>query len=177
MQHYSCMQFALTHIIFQTNTYQAIVVTDGLQSYAIFTYNCQQLQWVQSQSNYAVVGFNAHGQSYANANFSGTPLIGSIACNNSTYPWSNAVYNIGKSTSMTQNQIRLCISAYNNDITLFGATSPTAYIQQPCPCVLNQLLRDSRFTSDRTQTSYRCYYQLFPSRIQSAYPVRYCCYE
>ena len=171
------MQFASPEFIFQTNTYQAIVVTDGLQSYAIFTYNCQQLQWVQSQSNYAVVGFNAYGQSYANANFSGTPLIGSIACNNSTYPWSNAVYNIGKSISITQNQIHLCISAYNNDITLFGATSPTAYIQQPCPCVHNQILRDSRFTPDHTQTSYLCYYQTRARRIISAYPVRYCCYE
>eukprot|EP00731_Ephydatia_muelleri_P037202 Em0418g1a len=79
-----------------TNTYQAIVITDTIQSYAIFTYNCQLLQWVQSQFNYAVVGFNAGGTDYTNYNFSTTAQIGGIACNNSTYPWSNVVYNIGK---------------------------------------------------------------------------------
>eukprot|EP00731_Ephydatia_muelleri_P017659 Em0010g757a len=161
-----------------TNTYQAIVITDTIQSYAIFTYNCQLLQWVQSQFNYAVVGFNAGGTDYTNYNFSTTAQIGGIACNNSTYPWSNVVYNIGKSTSDIQKLKRQCLTNYNNDITRFSinGASLTTTIQQPCPCSRMQVQVDTRFANDVRQNNVSCYYQSKPSKIRGVYPTRYCCY-
>ena len=79
----------------QTNTFQGIVVTNGFQSFAVFTYRCGSMQW----SGDAMVGFKAisrlsriHQLSGANAS--------SIACQNSPRNvWSNVVYQLRKSNT------------------------------------------------------------------------------
>ena len=43
----------------QSNNYQAILVTDGLSTYIIFTYVCGEMQWSAVRGNIAaVVGYN-----------------------------------------------------------------------------------------------------------------------
>ena len=79
-------------IIMQFNTYQAIAITDGSQSYAVYTYRCGGLQW----SGGATIGYNGGpvGEFYANHPLSGGS-VNTIACLNSgVTEWSNVVYNI-----------------------------------------------------------------------------------
>ena len=76
----------------QFNTYQAIAITDGSQSYAVYTYRCGDLQW----SGGATIGYNGGpvGGFYANHPLSGGSA-NTIACLNSgVTEWSNVVYNI-----------------------------------------------------------------------------------
>ena len=39
-----------------TNTFQAVLATDGTRSYAIYTYECGKLNWVHY---FAAIGFSA----------------------------------------------------------------------------------------------------------------------
>ena len=76
----------------QNNTFQAIVITNGTKSYAVYTYKCGELQW----SNEATIGFNAGGEFYDNHPLSGEPHANSIACvhigDNTT--WNNVIYDL-----------------------------------------------------------------------------------
>ena len=69
----------------QENTYQAILITDGTYSYAVFTYKCGLLEWGEG----ATIGFNAPGGFYHNHELS-FPGIDCVNHQNST--WSNIVY-------------------------------------------------------------------------------------
>ena len=69
----------------QENTYQAILITDGTQSYAVFIYKCGLLEWGDG----ATIGFNAPGGFYHNHEISHP----GVDCVN--YPisnWNNVVY-------------------------------------------------------------------------------------
>ena len=79
-----------THV--QTNTFQGIVITNGQQSYALFTYQCGLLGW----SGGATIGFTAAGKVYQNHHLSGT-YARNIACLNSKITiWTNVIYQLSK---------------------------------------------------------------------------------
>lgn len=79
----------LLHV--QTNSYQGIVITDGIESYALFIYQCGAVSWHGS----ATVGFNAGGTWFENHPLSGTRNVASVACLNSTRSvWTNLVYKL-----------------------------------------------------------------------------------
>ena len=68
----------------QENTYQAIVATDSVSTYAIFTYQCGLLEWGSS----ATIGFTAAGNPFYNND----PSSNNIACINlPDTDWSNVV--------------------------------------------------------------------------------------
>ena len=67
--------------ILQTNTFQAVIVTDGTNSFAIFIYRCGDLQWPGHIG--ATIGFGAGSEFVSNNWLSGTPNVTSIACLNS----------------------------------------------------------------------------------------------
>ena len=70
-----------------------VVVTDGVQSYAVFTYQCGQLNWVVGNST--SIGFSASSTMFANHPLSRQSNVNDIACLNQQYsPWSNVVYKI-----------------------------------------------------------------------------------
>ena len=80
-------------IFFQTNTYQAIIISDGQSSFAIFTYNCQQMEW----SGDVGIGINGDGRFYVNHILSKSENAHQIACLNSpTSDWSNVLYQLCK---------------------------------------------------------------------------------
>ena len=67
----------------QTNSYQAVLVKSKLTSYAIFTYQCGDIQWsnLNGDGASAVVGYNAAGEKFFNHEASGYAFIGdSISC-------------------------------------------------------------------------------------------------
>lgn len=117
----SLLLLSLLALLFQTNTYQGLVVTDGEQSYTIFTYNCQLMGW----SGHAGIGINAKGIFHRNHNFSTSEDAKEVACLN--FPesnWSNVMY-----------QLRMFNSV--NRITnghMYSVATPL-YSGWPHPCV------------------------------------------
>ena len=79
----------------QENTFQAVLITDGVDSFTVFTYNCGLIEWDNGGSN--IVGFNAAGQAYDNEEPSGIDL----ACiNGNASNWSNVVYTLSMMTEI-----------------------------------------------------------------------------
>ena len=79
----------------QENNYQVVLLTDGTQSYAVFTYKCGELNWVRVAAG---IGFSAGPSLYANHPLSRRSNVRRIACLNSPEsPWSNVVYNLNES--------------------------------------------------------------------------------
>ena len=74
------------------NTFQGILVTDYVNSYAIFIYQCGDLNY----SNDATIGFVTRDGFFGNHETTLRNDAQSIACQNSpTSPWVNIVYRIG----------------------------------------------------------------------------------
>ena len=73
----------------QENTFQAVLITDGVNSFSVFTYYCGLIEWDNGGST--TIGFSAAGQVYANEDPSGIDL----ACINGNISlWSNVIYNL-----------------------------------------------------------------------------------
>lgn len=74
----------------QRNTYQGILVTNGQRSYALFLYQCGQLQ-----TNLAGVGYLADGNFYENHPLSNSDSSSDVACQNEPQSqWSNVIYQL-----------------------------------------------------------------------------------
>lgn len=75
----------------QENTFQAIAITNGMQSYAVYTYQCDLMEWPGT----ATIGYNGGPNFFENHPYSGRPDAQRVAC---VYlpdsNWSNLVYNI-----------------------------------------------------------------------------------
>ena len=68
------------------------MATDGILSYAIFTYQCGGLNWLSG--SYASVGFGVTQNFFANHVLSLTPNVNDIACAGTVSEWSNVVYQV-----------------------------------------------------------------------------------
>ena len=75
--------------IFQGISYLTIA-TDGISSYAIFTYRCGELR---RYSGDTVIGFSAGSDFYANFNYSSSEGVADIDCLSAD--WTSMVYYIG----------------------------------------------------------------------------------
>ena len=74
------------------NSFQVILITDGTYSYAVFTYNCNYMEW----SGSATIGFTAGSGNYNNHD----PSSSDVACLN--FPdsnWTNIVYQLSSDSS------------------------------------------------------------------------------
>ena len=72
----------------QTNSFQAVLTSSEGISFAIFTYKCGSLNWV---NNRASIGYNA-GMDFFNHDLSRSIDVNDIAClNQPLTPWSNVI--------------------------------------------------------------------------------------
>ena len=163
--------------ILQTNTYQAIVITDLEESFAIFTYDCEELQWT-GLDNGPTIGFvSITNNMFANHHLTGQLLANQIACDPN--PDINTImYPIGK---VDRPLARSCVNWYRSDINTYGTPLIILLDQilQSCPCSLFQALDDPRFllTFVPNKTSF-CFIQRFQNfRIQFGLAIRECCYD
>ena len=85
----------------QQNNFQAVVVTNGLQSYTVFTYQCGELNWKLGYSSFrASIGYSVKYTSFVNHPFSQQANVTDIAClNQHCPPWTNVVYKISREPS------------------------------------------------------------------------------
>ena len=80
----------------QDNTWQALIITDGQESYSVFTYRCGSILWSRSTS----IGFNAAGVIFENYLTIGGLTAVDIACLNVPRSnWTNVVYKLTSNSS------------------------------------------------------------------------------
>ena len=170
MQHWNLLS---VHILpQQTNTYQAIVITDGIQAYAVFTYNCPRME-TPGYYKYATIGFNARGEYYQNHPFSGLSIANNVACTG--MQWNTLVYRLHLHADFVQQKRAQCLQMYKEDEDLFDNSyiSILTSLAEPCPCSLRQAWRDRRFQIDWRNDLY-CFYQRFSIL---GFSTQYCCYR
>lgn len=82
------------------NTWQAILISNGTDSYAIFTYRCGDINW----SRNSVIGYNGAGVVYENHPYSSGFAARNIDCINAQEGnWTNVLYNLtGASLNITE---------------------------------------------------------------------------
>ena len=74
----------------QTNSFQVAAVTDGRDSYAVFTYRCGSMDWSASAS----IGFSTGERGYFRQHqLSGTSDANAIACLDSSI-YTNVIYKL-----------------------------------------------------------------------------------
>ena len=89
-------------MISQNNTWQGLVITDGIESYALYIYRCGDMTWAYSPT----IGFNAAGNSFANHPDTGSTNAEEIACLNTPLSqWYNLVYQISLPNATNQTSL------------------------------------------------------------------------
>ena len=84
----------------QTNSVQGIIITNGNQSYALFTYKCGTLSSTGIRTN-GTIGFNSDGNYFRNFPLSGTSRVNEVACLNLPNTlWSNLLYSLTPTSGM-----------------------------------------------------------------------------
>ena len=106
----------------QTSTFQGILITDSVNSYAVFTYFCGDL----SYSSDVAIGYGTEDGLYANheATYRGSADL--IAClNYPTSPWVNVVYEL---TRNGESKRFFITSSHHKLIILVHSTFKLAFI-------------------------------------------------
>ena len=170
--------------LLQTNSFQCVVVTDGQQTFVVFTYNSNMLEW-SGPFNHAVIGVNVGTgiqgnfppfQNHPLSGFPDVPMIASLNLGRGI-EWTDIIYKIG---DVSQNELDInraaCLAMYNQDIAQFGREVFPAF--QPCPCSYSQVIFDRRFSVNQNRLSFAvptmCYSELFGS---GSFSVQECCYS
>ena len=150
------MQIDTTIIFLQTNNYQAILITNNLDTYVLYVYTCGEMQWSSlGQSRAAVVGYNAEGNFFQNHPSSGFSTIAdAISCgvpqrrrrkrqNNEPDPRIPMELPTDPGLRMRAQQ---CIRRFLREINLFRinpAALASAVADYPCPPKLDQAITDA----------------------------------
>ena len=154
------------------------MITDGKDSFAIFTYMCDLMQW-SGLWRYPTIGYNAGGIPFANHPLTGREEANQIDCpkNNSHSQYVNVVYKISTDPDLIQQLQAQCLSWYFSDIESYGSNeniSDFSESQTACPCTLNQAWWDRRFQEDIEKEDSVCYIQRFPNALGG---TQECCYS
>ena len=92
----------------QTNTFQAVLATDGSNSFALFIYKCGDLEW--NGRRRATVGYGASTEMFSNHRLSRMGNVISISCLNAPEnPYSTVTYLITGNITKRVNY-RMCFT-------------------------------------------------------------------
>lgn len=168
---YLCMcVIIIVKFCMQTNTYQAIVVSNSVRTSVIFTYICGGMQWsaAGSSTHSAVVGYSSTGTIYVNHPLSGYRSIAElISCSARTEKrrkrqdsGSDNTISLDIETSK-DTMIRRCLNMINLDTRRYGDYPQNSWrnLVEPCPCTSRQARKDSaRFRlQNTTEGGMSCY--------------------
>jgi len=152
-----------------------VVITDGAESYAVFTYMCELIQW-SGLYNYPTIGFSAAGAIFANHPLTGREEASNIDCIGDTQ-YNNVAYKISVDPSLIEQKRRECLVWYFSDIESYGNSEFIAQFsenQTPCPCSWLQAWWDRRYQFfTRKQDSF-CFIERFPNMLGGG---QECCYS
>ena len=123
-----------------------MIATDGLASYAIFTYKCGELNWMDKTT----IGFSITQDFFENHALSQTPNVNDIACLNSpNSTWSNVVYR-------TWSDVVYHVKGCNNSTLEFHMCSPPCINGQ---CINGMCLCDNGWSGAQCSKG-RCYHTI-----------------
>ena len=87
-----------------TNRFQGAIITDGVTSYAVFLYNCDDMEW----SGEAKIGWQASSVLYEAHRLSGTTNAKDVAClNTPTTSRSVLIYRVAMRDLGTRNEMNV----------------------------------------------------------------------
>ena len=162
-----------------------MVISDGAETYSVFTYNCDQLNWVGRPGAYASVGFSVQGtadnfvRNFENHGLSRRPQVNMIACTNSGYdvPWANVIYRIGVAANAGQLERSKCLARVSEDAALFPFDLSVVFGFSDCPCSYFQAVQDNRFFVISQSQEAICYFSRFPTSFGRVNLANRCCYS
>ena len=164
-------------ICIQENTYQAIVITDGKDSYTVFTYMCDLMQW-SGLWRYPTIGYNAAGALFANHPLTGRKEANEIDCPaNSNSEYTSVTYMISANPDLIKQLQAQCLSWYFSDIEIYGNSeniSTFSKSQVACPCSARQAWWDRRFQYFTSKEDSFCFIERFRNSQGGA---QECCYS
>ena len=151
------------------------MITNLEESYAILTYNCNQLQW-SGIDFFPTIGFNSPSDGvYVNHQLTGEETATEIACNPNPV-CNNIIYQISRSQSFVEKQKRMCVEWYLSDFDKFERSDIDSLNQAapPCPCQLSQAQVDRNYEPVTTNKTTSCFKTRF---LFNELGVRECCYS
>ena len=157
------------------------MVTDGQQTFVVFTFNLNMLEWSGRSGEHAVIGVNvgvgvpSNFPPFQNHPLSGRPEVPMVANLNLNHgiEWTDIIYKIGDvSQNVLDGNRAACVELYNQDIEQFEREVLPA--QQPCPCSASQASLDQRFTVSPNQS--RPLSVCYVERLR-VLEVQECCYS
>ena len=163
----------------QENTYQALVITDGENSYAVFTYMCDLMQW-SGRWRYPTIGYNAAGTLFANHPLTARKEANQIDCINDDSQYVNVAYEISAGQDLIEQLRKQCLAWYYEDIESYKSdyndddVSAFSNSQMACPCTARQAWRDRRFWYFTSKDDSYCFIQRFRNSRRGA---QECCYS
>ena len=152
------------------------MITDGKDSYAVFTYMCDLMQW-SGLWRYPTIGYNAAGTLFANHPLTGRVEANEIDCYSNGSQYTNVVYKISADPDIIQQLQAQCLSWYFSDIESYGSSeniSDFSKSQIACPCTSRQAWWDRRFWYFTNKDSSFCFIQKFTNAMGGA---QECCYS
>lgn len=162
-------------LFLQRNSFEAIIISGGAHTYAVYTYNCQDLQ-NPGAFGHAVIGYNLNGLQSKNNPFSGSRSVQNVACGN--FPasnWFNLVYQLSTVENEVLNARQECTALIEQDKEDYSSYNfkILAAEESPCPCTLHNAWRDRNYRWD--PDDFFCYYRRFPNSSDQF--GQYCCYD
>ena len=153
-----------------------MVITDGKDSYAIFTYTCDLIQW-SGLWLHPTIGYNAAGVLFANHPLTARKEASQVDCNNNNSQNVNIMYKISAEPDTIKNLQSHCLSWYFSDIESYGTSEEILTFsksQIACPCTSLQAWWDRRFKFSATKDDSFC----FAEKVRNSRGgAQECCYS
>ena len=152
------------------------MITDGKESYAIFTYMCGLIQW-SGLWRYPTIGYNAGGVLFANHPLTAHEEANQIDCPNNSSRYVNIIYKISADPDTVKKLQSQCQSWYFSDIEYYGKSEDILTFsksQIACPCTLLQAWWDRRYWSFTIKDNTFCFIEIFNNTYGGA---QECCYS
>ena len=152
------------------------MITDGKESYTVFIYMCDLMQW-SGLWRYPTIGYNAAGFLFANHPLTARENADDIDCAKSDSLYTNVMYKISVDPDLVKQLQSRCQSWYHSDIELYGSNEDIlefSKTQLACPCTSRQAWWDRRFRYFTSKDDSFCFIQRFPN-VRGG--TQECCYS
>ncbi|XP_062511306.1 mucin-like protein [Corticium candelabrum] len=157
------------------NTYQVVLATDGKQTFSLFNYPSDGLQW-SGRGTAAVVGYTSHDASVFYSHYlSGfDEVINLVSHRSDNGQVGQLLYQVSEDTNICAGN-SVCLNWYFDDIDREGVSPIWYFSLPPCPCSLVQAASDWAYQWYRSTSTSVCYVSSFPSPFYDSQVQ--CCYS
>jgi fibulin 1/2 len=164
--------FASYDLSSKYNTFQLVLTSNGMQTFALFNYPRDSLKW-SGRTWKAVVGYTSYDGNFFQSHYlSGYPEVVNIASQHAD-SGSRLFYQLSNNDSVCVSSSS-CLSWYFNDIKQEELSLAWNFFLPPCPCTLFQVQWDFQYQWQSAIETSVCYVSVFES-VNGAQTE--CCYS